>query len=133
MILNNWSEAQKYAQVVIDNFPVLTTEDQINLMIIENQLLSGESSFIYHATNKPCRIYTKDDMLKIINGSNNIKSFMWKDRIIELSKLNNLDIVLKKINILIDVKDSIKFNVNGNLLIDNVIISVGGMTDGSRY
>lgn len=29
MILNNWSEAQKYAQVVIDNFPVLTTEDQI--------------------------------------------------------------------------------------------------------
>lgn len=29
MVIHEWAEALKYAQVVIDNFPVLTTEDQI--------------------------------------------------------------------------------------------------------
>ena len=46
----------------------LTTEDQLNLMMIENQLLSGSTTFIYHATNQPCKVYTKEDMTKIINA-----------------------------------------------------------------
>ena len=46
----------------------LTTEDQINLMSIENLLASGEKFFIYHATNEPCRIYPKEDMQKIIKA-----------------------------------------------------------------
>lgn len=46
----------------------LTTEDQLNLAIIENQLLSGEIEFIYHATNQPCRVYTKEDMLTVIKA-----------------------------------------------------------------
>ena len=46
----------------------LTTEDQLNLMAIENQLNSGTESFIYHATNQPCRWFEKDDMVKIINA-----------------------------------------------------------------
>lgn len=40
----------------------LTTEDQLNLMQIENQLALGETHFVYHATNLPCRIYTADEM-----------------------------------------------------------------------
>lgn len=40
----------------------LTTEDQLNLMQIENQLALGETHFVYHSTNQPCRIYTKDEM-----------------------------------------------------------------------
>ena len=36
-------------------------------------------------------------------------------------------------NILVEYKDSIKFNVNSNLLIDSIIISIGGMADDSRY
>lgn len=44
----------------------LTVEDQLNLMIIENQLNSGVTSFIYHETDKPCRFFTKEDMTKII-------------------------------------------------------------------
>ena len=44
----------------------LTTEDQLNLMMLENQLNSGETSFIYHATNEPCRIFKKEDMIRII-------------------------------------------------------------------
>ena len=46
----------------------LTTEDQLNLMQIENQLACGESYFVYHATNQPCRLYTKEDMSKVITA-----------------------------------------------------------------
>lgn len=46
----------------------LTTEDQINLMSIENQLLTDENLFVYHATNEPCRAYKREDMLKIIKA-----------------------------------------------------------------
>lgn len=46
----------------------LTTEDQINLMQIENQITTGEEYFIYHATNMPCKIYSKEDMYKIVRA-----------------------------------------------------------------
>ena len=45
----------------------LTTEDQLNLMSIEGQLNMGAETFIYHATNQPCRFFSREDMLKIIN------------------------------------------------------------------
>jgi len=45
----------------------LTTEDQLNLMSIEGQLNAGAETFIYHATNQPCKVFSRDDMLKIIN------------------------------------------------------------------
>ena len=46
----------------------LTAEDQLNLMLIENQLATGEANYIYHATNQPCKIYGRDDMLKIVKA-----------------------------------------------------------------
>ena len=46
----------------------LTTEDQLNLMMIENLLAEGETYFIYHATDKPCQIYSREDMLKVIKA-----------------------------------------------------------------
>ena len=46
----------------------LTMEDQLNLMIIENQLSAGVESFIYHATNQPCKIFMRDDMVKIVEA-----------------------------------------------------------------
>ena len=45
----------------------LTVEDQLNLMAIENQLTAGEKTFIYHATNEPCKVFSREDMLKIIS------------------------------------------------------------------
>lgn len=44
----------------------LTTEDQLNLMMLEQQLNTGIETFIYHATNQPCKIFTKADMQIII-------------------------------------------------------------------
>ena len=45
----------------------LTIEDQLNLMAIEGQLNTGAETFIYHATNQPCKLFSKEDMQKIIN------------------------------------------------------------------
>jgi hypothetical protein len=46
----------------------LTTEDQLNLMLIENQLAAGVETFLYHATDQPCRFFTRDDMTLIIRA-----------------------------------------------------------------
>ena len=46
----------------------LTAEDQLNLMSIESQLNTGAETVIYHATNQPCRIFSRDDMLKVIKA-----------------------------------------------------------------
>lgn len=46
----------------------LTTEDQLNLMMIEHQLSMGVETFVYHATNQPCRIFSKADMQAIIQA-----------------------------------------------------------------
>lgn len=46
----------------------LTMEDQINLLNLENQLNTGTDSFLYHSTDAPCRIFTRDDMKKVIKA-----------------------------------------------------------------
>lgn len=73
------------------------------------------------------------DIMKVLSGSENVKCIKWKKKIMEFAKINNLDKILKKINILMEAKDSIKFNVNSNLLLDSIIIGIGGVTDDSRY
>ena len=46
----------------------LTTEDQINLLNLENQLNSGNKTFIYHATGLPCQIFTREDVSRVIKA-----------------------------------------------------------------
>ena len=46
----------------------LTAEDQLNLMSIEGQLNAGAETVVYHATNQPCRIFSRNDMLKVIKA-----------------------------------------------------------------
>ena len=46
----------------------LTAEDQLNLMSIEGQLNMGAETAIYHATDMPCRVFTRDDMLKVVKA-----------------------------------------------------------------
>ena len=46
----------------------LTVEDQLNLVMLENQLNGGGETFIYHATNQPCKVYLKTDVQKIISA-----------------------------------------------------------------
>lgn len=46
----------------------LEPEDQINLLNLENQLNSGEELFVYHASASPCKVFMRNDMLKIIKA-----------------------------------------------------------------
>ena len=73
------------------------------------------------------------DMIRLITKSGNIKYENWFGKISEYVKLNSLENLLKKINILIEAKDSIKFNVNSNLLLDSVIVRIGGLSNDCRY
>lgn len=67
------------------------------------------------------------DILSICVGKENVKYFKYKDFFKELLKNNTMSSLLKKIDILIEAKDSIKFNVNSSLLMDSIIVSIGGM------
>jgi hypothetical protein len=46
----------------------LTTEDQLNLLNLENQLNNGAQTFIYHATGEPCKSFTREEVIKIIKA-----------------------------------------------------------------
>ncbi len=66
------------------------------------------------------------DILKIVNGSSDISYDKYYEDLLLISKLNTLEKIINKINFLIDMKDSVKFNVNVNLLFDSIIFTVGG-------
>lgn len=72
------------------------------------------------------------DVIKVVTSVENIKFSNMVDKIYEIAKNNKLNCVLEKIRILMEAKDSIKFNVNSTLLIDSIIISIGGVIDDSR-
>lgn len=46
----------------------LTAEDQLNLLSIENQLNTGAQSVLYHASGEPCKMFTREDMFKVIRA-----------------------------------------------------------------
>lgn len=51
--------------------------------------------------------------------------FDYKETIEKISKLNTIKTIIKKINIIIEYKGYIKYNVNTNLLMDKFILSIG--------
>lgn len=72
------------------------------------------------------------DVLKYLSDVDNYKFMEEIDFISNIGKKNDIGMIIKKINMLVDYKESIKFNVNINLLIDSVIISIGGVSSDSR-
>ena len=72
------------------------------------------------------------DILKIFNGIDNVKFDKFHSELSIIAGLNTEEKILNKISVLMDLKDTIKNNVGINLLIDSLIVSVGGMYEGSR-
>ena len=68
-------------------------------------------------------LYYKD-VLNYLIGSDVILFKDYIEKIKDISLKNNIDIVLKKIEIIINLKNYIKNNVNLNLLVDKFIISI---------
>ena len=73
------------------------------------------------------------DILKLKLNIIDIKYNKYKDKLCLFVDNNNESSLLYKINYLLECKDSIKFNVNSSLLMDSVIINIGGNYCGSRY
>ena len=71
------------------------------------------------------------DIIKLKLGMTDIKYINYRN---EFKKMANNCLeyeILSKISYLVEAKDSIKFNVNSNLLIDSLIVNVGGKYEGS--
>lgn len=72
------------------------------------------------------------DLVKLKIGISKIKYSKYYDKLCEFVNKNTLNVLLEKLNYLLEAKDSIKFNVNINLLMDSVVINVGGRNECSR-
>ena len=73
------------------------------------------------------------DILKLfVDRECNINFDNYRDEYCQFISINSLDSLIGKIRILIDAKDSIRFNVNSNFFIDKIILEVGGYNECSR-
>lgn len=90
--------------------------------------------------NRDNMIFFLDNMISMYYDIMNVKinklNLLYFSKYIDdyglISSKNDLDKIITKINFLIDAKDSIKYNVNINLLLDNIIINLGGKNESSR-
>ncbi len=71
------------------------------------------------------------DMLKILSNNDKIKNIDYYEKLKVLALKNNKNMLLDKINTLLELKDTIKNNVNINLLIDSLILRIGGNHESS--
>lgn len=119
----------EYDELVI-NFIDTLEKEKINTIIKEQELLfnavgNKERDKITIVFDKMIDMYY--DILKICNGCKTIINSKYYDVLSNIANMNNSNILLKKIQCLIDMKDRIKNNVNINLLIDSLIIDIGGV------
>ena len=95
-------------------FSVISAKERDNMILVFDKMID-----IYY------------DIMNVLLKRDIIKCSFCKEKIYEISLNNSLETILKKINILLEYKDSIKFNVNSSLLMDSLIISIGGIRNGS--
>ena len=69
------------------------------------------------------------DILKYKCNVDNLFYKDFSDYIYDLSCKNEIKDVIRKINICIDTKEMLRYNLNINLLIDNMVIELGGVSN----
>lgn len=72
------------------------------------------------------------DILKKMNGNNDIKYNKYFDDFDNVANSNTKERILKKINCILEMKNLVSNNVNINLLIDDLIVRFGGIYEDSR-
>lgn len=123
VVVNEFNELDEIALIFIDSIEtngkkcIMNTND-----IIFNKISSKDRDGLIKFLDKVIDMYY--DILKIIIGDNN-KS-LYYDKLVKYAKNNDRVRLLNKIDYLVNAKDSIKYNVNCNLLIDSLILSIGG-------
>ena len=71
------------------------------------------------------------DIMKIICGNKDISYINYIDTLTVIANNNSNKSILKKINFIVDAKENVKYNVNINLLIDSLIVNIGGKNEHS--
>lgn len=106
----------------IENNGVRTIMKEQELLF--NTVLMKDRDKLLNVFDKMIDMYY--DIMKINTGNKLIKFNNYLDILINIASKNTNNEILNKINFLVDAKETVKNNVNVNLLVDSVIINIGG-------
>ena len=115
------------------NFVYNVEKNGIKTILRENELLNSSIGFKERDKfelffEEMIEIYY--NIMKVYTG-NNIKYSSYIDKLKEIANMNNISEISRKIDYLVKAKSRIKNNVNLNLLVDDLIINIGGNNEGS--
>ena len=123
VVVNEFNELDEIVLNFIDSIETIGKRSIMNTNeLIFNKISSKDRDGLIKFLDKVIDMYY--DILKIIIDDNN-KSIYY-DKLVKYANINDKNKVLNKIDFLVYAKDSIKYNVNCNLLIDSLILSIGG-------
>ena len=129
--LNNVDAAvnDEELEKVVVNFIKSIENSGIRSILNEQVLLFNYVSIkdrdkLIHVFDKMIDMYY--DIMKINSESKSIKYVNYLDILSDIAGKNDINLILNKINYLVEAKDSIRSNVNVNLLVDSLIINLGG-------
>ena len=120
VVTNNVSELDELALNFIKNIETIGKKCIINTSKISVKNRELLISFF----DKVIDFYY--DIIKIIIYGDEEKNILYYDELVKHAKDNDKIKLLNKIDFLVEMKDSIKYNVNINLLIDSLILCIGG-------
>ena len=106
----------------VENNGVRTIMKEQELLF--NTVLMKDRDKLLNVFDKMIDMYY--DIMKINTGNKLIKFNNYLDILINIASKNTNNEILNKINFLVDAKETVKNNVNVNLLVDSVIINIGG-------
>ena len=134
--LNNELEVNNIDQdnLTVLNFIKCLENEGINTIVKEQELLfntisTKERDKYIIFFDKMIDMYY--DILKIFEGNKNIKFSTYYAELKGIADKNTKEKVLNKIDLLVKLKDRIRYNVNINLLIDTLIVNIGGKYENS--
>ena len=122
--INNEESIVKIEKVI--EFIKYYEENHSNTLIYINKLLNEhfkEKEEIYNAFTIMLLFYKDVLNIKIDKVIQVFTDYVKEVNIIE--EKNNLDEITSKINVIMDLREKIKFNINSNLLMDKLIIELG--------
>ena len=125
VVTNNVSELDELALNFIKNIETIGKKCIINTNdLIFSKISVKNRELLISFFDKVIDFYY--DIIKIIIYGDEEKNILYYDELVKHAKDNDKIKLLNKIDFLVEMKDSIKYNVNINLLIDSLILCIGG-------
>lgn len=122
------NEATEFDEIVLNFIKKIETSGKRCIMetndLIFNKISAKNREQLVNFFDKLIDMYY--DIMKIIISGGRNNSILYYDVLVEYANNNVEKKILSKIDCLVKTKDAIKYNVNSNLLIDSLILSIGG-------